>query len=113
MADALVVLYSAALVESLVNIIRTIRAKETDWRYWVSLAFSIGVSLLVTWNWEVDLFSLLLGVGRIPLIGSILTGFIVARGSNAVSDLFKLINAARLSLTNNVRNQQVRQVLKS
>ena len=100
MNDLLVVLYAALLVEAIVNLIRTIKDKETDWRYWAALGLAIAVSLLVTYNWDIDLFSILLGVGRIPYVGAILTGFIIARGANVVSDLLKLINAARVNLAN-------------
>lgn len=96
MQELITVLYAAILVESLVNLVRTIKDKETDWKYWASLGVSIVASLIVTYNWDIDLFTILLGVGRVPFVGAVMTGFIIARGANFASDLIDLIKAATM-----------------
>jgi len=102
MDDFLTILFAAVLVEGLVNMIRNIKEKETDWRYWASLVAAIGVSILVSYNWDLDLFSAVLGEGQLPLVGAILTGLLVARGSNYVSELLKLLGATTHRIKNGV-----------
>lgn len=88
MEQLLSILYAAALVESIVNIIKNIknRADVSLW-YWASLIVSILISVLVSYNWDLDMFSMVLGEGKLPLVGAVLTGIIVSRGSNVVHDL--------------------------
>lgn len=90
------ILYATALVESIVTVIKNIKnRKDTSGWYWASLIASISISVLVTYNWDLDLFSWLLGVGKIPLVGAVLTGFIVARGSNVVHSLIDTLEGFR------------------
>lgn len=100
MNELLPILAAAVLVEGIVTIIRNLKDPDKDWKYWVSLVVSLLVSILVVYNWELDLFSAILGVGLIPLVGIVLTGIIVSRGSNYVADLIKLLGAT----TERVRN---------
>ncbi len=100
MNELLPILAAAVLVEGIVTIIRNLKDPDKDWKYWVSLVVSLLVSILVVYNWELDLFSAILGVGLIPLVGIVLTGNIVSRGSNYVADLIKLLGAT----TERVRN---------
>lgn len=79
---------AALLIEAVVNLFKNIDDKNTSWKYWASLIVAFVVSILVSVNWELDLFKMVgLGEGQIPYIGAILTGFILARGSNVVADL--------------------------
>ena len=94
------ILFAAVLVEGLVTIVRNLKDPDKDWRYWLALFASIGVSILVTYNWELDLFSAVLGAGQVPLVGIVLTGLVVSRGSNYVADLLKLLGAT----TNRIKN---------
>lgn len=88
MAQLLSVLYVAALVESIVSIIKNAKnRKDTSIWYWISLIVAIGISVLVTYNWDVDIFTMLLGDPKILLVGPILTGIIASRGANVVHDL--------------------------
>lgn len=97
------VLYAAALVESIVNIIKNIKNREdTSVWYWISLIASIGISVLVSYNWDLDMFSMLLGEGKLPLVGAILTGLIVARGSNVAHDLLVILDGFK----NRIRSNQ-------
>ena len=100
MNEAVAVLYVAILVEGIVNIIRNIENKNTDWRYWASLAIAIILAIAVSLNWDIDLFSILLGEGRIPFFGAVLTGLIASRGSNYAADLLKLIKAQTTKIAN-------------
>jgi len=94
--EILSILYAAALVESIVNIIKNLRDREdADVFYWASLVVSILISVLVTYNWDVDMFSMLLGEGKLPLVGGVLTGLIVARGSNVAHDLILTLEGFR------------------
>ena len=87
---------AALLIEAVVNLVKTIRDKESDWRYWAALGVALVVSVIVAYNWDLDLFSALLGEAWIPYVGAVLTALIFARGANIVSDLVKMINAVRV-----------------
>lgn len=92
MQTFMIVLVSALLVESIINIIKNIQEKETSWKYWLSLLLGIGLSVLVAYNWDIDLFKMVgYPEARIPYVGAILTGLIISRGSNVVSDLIGLL----------------------
>lgn len=102
MDDFLTVLFAAVLVEGLVTIVRNIQEKESDWRYWASLVISLAVSILVSYNWNLDLFSAVLGEGELVLVGVILTGIVISRGSNYVADLLKLLGATTTRVKNGI-----------
>jgi len=87
---------AALLIEAVVNLVKTIKDKSTDWKYWAALGVSLVVSIIVSYNWNLDLFSAVLGEGNIPYIGAVLTALIIARGSNIVSDLVDLIKAIKV-----------------
>ena len=87
------VLFGAILIEAIVNIVTNIQEKETSWKYWTSLVLGIFVAVLVSYNWDIDLFRAIgMPEGRLMFVGPILTGLILSRGSNVVSDLVALIN---------------------
>lgn len=84
---------AALLVESVINIIKNIQEKETSWKYWGSLGLGLVVSILVAINWDIDLFKMVgFPDGRLPFVGAALTGLIISRGSNVVSDLIGLVS---------------------
>jgi hypothetical protein len=89
-------IFVAMAVETIVNIINTIKEKEKCWKYWASLGAALFLAPLVSYNWDIDLFKLVgLPEGKIPLLGPILTGLIASRGSNVTSDLIDKLNAWR------------------
>ena len=84
---------AALLIEAIINIIKNIKEKETSWKYWTSLGLGVIISIMVAFNWSIDIFRMFgMPDGRIPYLGAILTGLILSRGSNVVSDLISLIN---------------------
>lgn len=87
--------FAAIVVETIVNIIRNLDEGSVSWKYWTALGVSICLSLVVSINYDIDLFKLVGLEGRVPVIGMILTGLIVSRGSNIVSDLVDRLNAWR------------------
>ena len=93
MDNLLVIIYAALLVEAVVNVVRNISEKETCWKYWVSLALGITVAVLVAVNYDLDFFEALGMSGKIPYVGAVLTGFIISRGANIVSDLVGRLNS--------------------
>lgn len=81
------------LIEAIVNLVKNIKEQETNWKYWASLVVGLVVGVAVTVNWDIDVFRMLgLPVGRVPFLGSVLTGILLSRGSNFVSDLIGRIN---------------------
>lgn len=90
------ILLAAVLIETIINIIQNIEERNTSWKYWLSLVLGILLSVLVAINWDIDLFKMAgLSDGRFPVVGAVLTGLILSRGSNVVSDLIGLVNKRR------------------
>lgn len=90
------IVFSALVVEAVINIIQNVQEKETSWKYWASLGLGVSVSVLVAWNWNLDIFAVFgMPAGKLAFIGPVLTGLIISRGSNVVSDFLGLINAQR------------------
>ena len=91
------VLVVALVVESLVNIVTNIKEGETSWKYWLALGLSLVAGAGLSWNYNVDVFTLVGLEGNVPVFGSIVTGLLASRGSNIVSDLIGKINAWKLA----------------
>jgi len=87
------VVYGAIVVEAIVNIVRQLQTKTTTWQYWASLALGIVVGLVVAINYDIDVFRLVGIEGKVPLVGAVLTGLIISRGANIVSDLVGRLNS--------------------
>jgi hypothetical protein len=87
--------FGAIVVETIVNIIRNLKENNTTWKYWAALGVSLGLGLLVSINYDIDVFKLVGLEGKVPLIGAILTGLIISRGSNIVSDTVDRLNSWR------------------
>jgi hypothetical protein len=89
--------FGAIIVETIVNIIRNLKEDNKSWKYWVALGASIVTGLVVSINYEIDVFTLVGLEGKVPIIGAILTGLIISRGSNIVSDTVDRLNSWRPS----------------
>ena len=85
--------YGAVAIEAIVNIIRNIQEKVTCWKYWSALGLSLVLGVLVAYTYDIDLFKLVGLEARLPLVGGILTGLIMSRGANIVSDIVGRLNA--------------------
>lgn len=92
--EALVSLVIVSFIgEAIVNLVDNIKEKETSWKYWVSLVFGILISVVITYNWSVDIFEAIgLAPGKFAFVGPILTGLLISRGSNVISDVVARIN---------------------
>jgi hypothetical protein len=86
------IVYGAIAVESVVNIVRNIQAKQTNWQYWAALGLSLILGVVVALTYSLDFFSLIGLEERIPFVGAVITGLIISRGANIVSDLVGLVN---------------------
>lgn len=89
------VLFGAIVVEAIVEIVRNIDERNTCWKYWLSVALGQIIGIVVAVNYRIDVFSLVGIEGKIPIIGAILTGIILSRGSNIVSDVIDRLNGDR------------------
>jgi hypothetical protein len=91
--------FGAVVVETIVNIVRNIEATRNGspagWQYWASLGVGLAVGLIVAINYNIDVFTLVGLEGKVPIIGAILTGLIISRGSNIVNDVVDRLNSWR------------------
>jgi hypothetical protein len=93
------VVFGALVVEALVNIVKSVEAQFSEDKpkpsvfYWVSLVAGLIFGPLIAWNFDVDLFALVGLEGRVPFVGAILTGLLLSRGSNILSDVLGLVNS--------------------
>lgn len=85
---------AAVLVEAVVNILESIKEKYMDWKFWLSTLGGVGVGVIVAVNYGVDAFVILGFEGQIPVVGGILTGIIIGRGSNYVADILSRLQGA-------------------
>ena len=96
------VIFGAFVVESIVNIVKSVRAnlsKESEsvsiW-FWLSLATGMILGVVVAVNYELDVFASVGMEGQVPVVGAFLTGILMSRGANLVSDVFSRLNSYRL-----------------
>ncbi len=89
--------FAAIVVETIVNIIDNLDEGNTTWKYWTALGVSLAFGLVVSLNYDIDVFKLVGLEGRVPFVGAILTGLIISRGSNIVSDIVDRLNSWRSS----------------
>lgn len=96
------VIFGAFVVESIVNIIKSVRAnlsKEAEsasvW-FWLSLMGGLVLGVVVAVNYELDVFASVGMEGQVPVVGAVLTGILMSRGANLVSDVFSRLNSYRL-----------------
>jgi hypothetical protein len=79
---------AAVAVEGLINLVNSIKdVKETSWKYWGSLIVGLLAGVLISVNYNLDLFAVLGLEGQIPYVGPVLTGLVLSRGSNYASDI--------------------------
>lgn len=88
---------AAVLIEAIVTLIRTSLERYSDWKYLVSLVVGIILGILVSLAYDLDIFSLFGFEAKFPAIGAVLTGIIMARGSNYIADLLKLLKSRTIS----------------
>lgn len=92
MMEPLTILVLAIITEAILNLVTNIKEKETSWKYWGSLIVGLVVGVAMAVNWDIDLFRMIgLPAGRLPLLGPVLTGLLLSRGSNYMSDLISRI----------------------
>lgn len=91
-------LAATVIVEAVVSFVDNIKEKEKEWKYWASLVVGFGIAVLVSINYDVDIFQITGFEGNLPYVGQILTAVIIARGSNYVADLLLLLNDTRKKL---------------
>lgn len=87
--------FGAIVVETVINIIKNLEEKNKSWKYWSARAGSIILGLVVAINYKIDVFTLVGLEGQVPIIGQILTGLIISRGSNVAHDVVDLLNSWR------------------
>lgn len=94
MESFMMLVFMALLIEAIVNLFKNIDDKNTSWKYWASLIVGVVISTIIAVNWDLDLFKMVgLSDGKIPYLGAGLTGILLSRGSNVVSDLLSRLNS--------------------
>jgi hypothetical protein len=92
----LLVVVVVTLIEAIVETIKPIYDKEKGWNKDALIA--LGVSVLVCALGNLDLFSLAGFPLMVPIVGSVLTGFIASRGTNVVHDLLTIIKGLPVAI---------------
>jgi len=86
----------AILVEGIITYFVSDPEKPQPWLKYVSAGLGILVSVL----YNLDLLAAFGIVSTIPFVGSVLTGFIVGRGSNYLNDIISKIRAITSGIQN-------------
>lgn len=82
------VIFSSIMVEGIITYVKQFCIEQKfNWQMLIGLI--LGIVVAVAYN--LDLFELVGMASSLPLVGCILTGVIVSRGSNYVYDLIDLI----------------------
>ena len=92
--DFVTIAAAAVAVEGLINLVNSVKEKETSWKYWGSLIVGLLAGVLISVNYNLDLFAVLGLEGQIPYVGPVLTGLVLSRGSNYASDILGRIQGA-------------------
>lgn len=79
--------FLAAFVEGFVEYVFADQEKLKPYLRYIALAFGIGVSIA----YKVDILSMLGLASGYPIVGYVLSGVILGRGSNYVNDLVSLV----------------------
>jgi hypothetical protein len=87
---ALGILLGSILVEAVVNVMNNAKELYKDWKYWTSIIVSVAVAVV----YGLDFFDAVGLDAVIPYFGMVLTGIILSRGSNYISDILKRIVGA-------------------
>lgn len=88
----------SVVVEAIVNIVKNIEAKNSNWRYWASLGLGLVLGPVIAIAYDIDLFSVAGLEGRwdwVVYLGAFLTGIIMGRGGNVVQDIIDRLNSWR------------------
>lgn len=90
--DYFSLVFLAIIVEAIITYCKEFFVKgNLHWEMLISIA--IGVLTAIAYG--VDVFSMVGMQSNVPLLGNILTGILVSRGSNYVCDLVKLIGTLK------------------
>lgn len=90
MAELALVVMFAILVEAIIEIVSNV-VGEDGLNVKVLVSIIISVALTVAFN--LDALAMFGFVSPVPLMGSVLTGIVISRGSNFVSDLFSKLQS--------------------
>lgn len=94
MTELISILIVAILVESIVEAIKKVKRRgKVNFNTIISIV--IGVLICVSAN--LDIFHLLEIEMAIPLVGSVMTGLLVSRSSNATHDLINKLTSAKVA----------------
>ncbi len=96
----LILIVIAIVVEGITEYLKQmIPALAKDTRILLGVTVALGVGAALTFN--ADLFAILGFDANVPVVGSVLTGILCARGSNYIYDLIGKLTEAKRVLTEN------------
>ena len=80
------VVYGAVVAEALIEYVNmAVKDKRIDWHVIASALIGVGVALA----FGLDVFELVGVPATVPVVGMVLTGVLISRGSNYVHDILK------------------------
>lgn len=83
------IIIGAVVVEAIIEYFSATLTKDFQLRYALSIAFGSAFATL----YELDLLAILGLEARVPYVGMILTGILLSRGSNYITNLVKKITS--------------------
>lgn len=76
-------IFMAIFIEGITSYIKTV---SVDYTFTIGTAISIFVGLLIAICYDIDIPKEFGIISKIPFVGNIISGFILARGSNYIYD---------------------------
>lgn len=98
--NAFGIICAAIVIEGIITYVKTF-FKDGHFQWQMLVAIGLGVVVAVAY--KLDIFALLGMVSTVPMIGCILTGVLLSRGSNYLFDLVNLLS----SVIKKVQNTRV------
>lgn len=84
----------AIIAEALIEY-TTFMLPKTAFPSWLKVYAGMAVGVVLCLIYAVDLMPLV-GLERVPIAGSVITGLLIGRGSNVANDLFKRLRIAQV-----------------
>lgn len=98
-ASIAVIIAIAIIIETLTENVKNYFPKLAETK-WAVMLFTALLGIVVALTYDADIFAAVGLVAKIPYMGTVLTGVLVAGGSNVIFDIVKRIQASKTETAN-------------